>query len=65
MNNVLDIYLSYCDDVIERLKQENPKNREQVYEIVEEIRDDVISKIELAFDEIVYDYCHDNEIYDE
>ena len=65
MNNVIDIYLSYCDDVIERLKQENPKNREKVYEIVEEIRDDVISKIELAFDEIAYDFCHDNEIYDE
>ncbi|MBO7611762.1 MAG: hypothetical protein J6T23_06080 [Elusimicrobia bacterium] len=65
MEDILDIYLSYCEDVIERLKEESPKNREQVYEIVEEIRDDVISKIELAFDDIAYDYCHDNEIYDE
>lgn len=65
MIDMLDIYLSYCDDdVIERLKEEKPKNREQVYKIVKEIRDDVVSKIELAFDDIAYDFCCDNEIYD-
>lgn len=65
MIDILDIYLTYCDDVIERLKEEKPKNREQVYEIVEEIRDDVLSKIEIAFDDIAYDFCQDNEIYDD
>ena len=53
------------NDVIERLKQENPQTRDKVYEICEEIRDDVISKIEIAFDDIAYDFCKDNEIYDD
>lgn len=63
MKDVIDIYLLYCDDVIQRLKEENPKNRDEVYKIVEDIEDDVINKIEMAFDDIAYDFCKDNEIY--
>ncbi|MBO6243309.1 MAG: hypothetical protein J6O41_01900 [Clostridia bacterium] len=65
MSRVDEIYIQYCDEVDQEIKAKNPQNRDEVYEIVEILKNELQDEIDSAFDDIAYDYCEENHIYDE
>lgn len=60
-----DIYLALVDDVWKQIKSKKPIIRDEVCEIVEELKNEYIDKLEEVFDEICWDYCDSEDIYDE
>lgn len=62
MGRIDDIYLQYCDEVDKEVKSRNAKTKEEVYEIVEEMKSDLIQDVDCAFDDIAYYYCEENQI---
>lgn len=57
-----DLYLQYVDEICERLNQKKFKTQDEAWEYFNYIKDNYISNLERALDEIFDDYCSENNL---
>ena len=57
-----DLYLQYVDEICERLNQKKFKTQDEACEYFIYIKDNYISNLECALDEIFDDYCSENNL---
>lgn len=57
-----DLYLQYVDEIRERLNQKKFKTQDEAWEYFNYIKDEYISNLERALDEIFDDYCTENNL---
>ena len=58
----LDLYLEYVDEICEQLNQKKFKTQDEAWEYFNYIKDEYISNLERALDEIFDDYCTENNL---
>ena len=58
----LDLYLQYVDEICEQLNQKKFKTQDEAWEYFNYIKDEYISNLERALDEIFDDYCTENNL---
>ena len=57
-----DLYLQYVDEINERLNQKKFKTQDEAWEYFNYIKDEYISNLDRALDEIFDDYCTENNL---
>lgn len=57
-----DLYLQYVDEIGEQLNQKKFKTQDEAWEYFNYIKDEYISNLERALDEIFDDYCTENNL---
>ena len=57
-----DLYLQYVDEICEQLNQKKFKTQDEAWEYFNYIKDEYISNLEHALDEIFDDYCTENNL---
>lgn len=57
-----DLYLQYVDEICEQLNQKKFKTQDEAWEYFNYIKDEYISNLERALDEIFDDYCTENNL---
>ena len=62
-----EFYEILSDEIFSRLEEhkEEFKNRDDVFDFIEDIIDDYTMELESAINEIADDYCDANDYYDE
>lgn len=62
-----EFYEILCDEIGNKLNEhkEEFKNRDDVFDFIEDIIDDYTMELENAINEIADDYCDANDYYDE
>lgn len=58
----LDLYLQYVDEICEQLNQKKFKTQDEAWKYFNYIKDEYISNLERALDEIFDDYCTENNL---
>ena len=57
-----DLYLQYVDEICEQLNQKKFKTQDEAWGYFNYIKDEYISNLERALDEIFDDYCTENNL---
>lgn len=57
-----DLYLQYVDEICEQLNQKKFKTQDEAWKYFNYIKDEYISNLERALDEIFDDYCTENNL---
>ena len=57
-----DLYLQYADEICEQLNQKKFKTKGEAWEYFNDIKNEHISNLETALDEIFDDYCDENNL---
>lgn len=57
-----NLYLQYVDAISEQLISQKVNTRDELLEILEEIKQDYINDLESTLDEIFDDYCEENDL---
>ena len=57
-----DLYLQYVDEICEQLNLKKFKTQDEAWEYFNYIKDEYISNLERALDEIFDDYCTENNL---
>lgn len=63
MSKADEIYLEIVDEIFEKINKFNLKTKDEAFEKIENIKDEYISNIETAFDEIFEDYCEEKNLH--
>ena len=57
-----DLYLQYADEICEQLNQKKFKTKDEAWKYFNDIKDEYMSNLETALDEIFDDYCDENNL---
>ena len=57
-----DLYLQYADEICEQLNQKKFKTKDEAWEYFNDIKNEHMSNLETALDEIFDDYCDENNL---
>lgn len=57
-----DLYLQYADEICEQLNQKKFKTKDEAWEYFNDIKNEHMSNLETALNEIFDDYCDENNL---
>ena len=57
-----DLYLQYADEICEQLNQKKFETKDEAWKYFNDIKDEYMSNLETALDEIFDDYCDENNL---
>lgn len=57
-----NLYLQYINEVCEQLNQRKFKTKDEALEYFNNIKDEYISNLEIALDQIFDDFCDENDL---